>query len=82
MALCMMESAPSFSFARTWYCSKDMGHEDGHVAYAEHIVTDCGRDVVWLGPWKDGRVIDGPEEHRLSEEWFDRHSAAPCECQA
>jgi hypothetical protein len=36
-------------------CSLPKNHEGAHVAYVAHRVTGRREDVIWFGPWMDGR---------------------------
>lgn len=70
----MVESTASMSYmAGGRYCSLPEGHEGPHVAYSNHTVTDNGREVIWLGPWADGREYQGEQCDRLQEEWEQRY---------
>jgi hypothetical protein len=72
--LCLVESDAYYAFmAGGRFCSLPKGHEGPHVAYVNHHVTGNGRDVYWLGPWKDGREYEGPQADRLAEEWSHRY---------
>jgi hypothetical protein len=67
---CMVESYSEHGWMSGGrYCSLDTGHEGPHIAYSEHHVTGDGRDVIWLGPWEDGRPWECAETDRLWEEW-------------
>lgn len=77
--VCGVESTAEQSFmAGGRYCSLDPDHvsdpDSPHLSYEMHHVTGHGRDVVWLGPWADGRAWQGEQAQRLQAQWLDRHT--------
>lgn len=74
LTVCGVESSSEMSYmSRSRFCSLDPNHVDDpdspHVAYEGHIVTGHGRNVIWLGPWVDGRPYKGQQTDRLQDEW-------------
>lgn len=75
--VCGEESTAQYAYmAGGRYCSLPPEHVNdpgsSHIAYHKHQVTGNGIDVIWLGPWEDGRPYQGPESERLQAEWNNR----------